>query len=406
MERAKAVARILYVQFANPAAYPPISHGANILAEAGADVRIVGTRPRIADAIRLPRNSTIRVTRIPEASGVMQKVAYACFLAAALAVAMRQRPDWIYVSDALAAPVGIVLRALTGARVVYHEHDIPTGPSTSAFARLCLAARAALVRSGDLVAVPSPGRASHLREHLSAGDVRVVMNCPRRADVREPAAPVTDTLRLAYHGTIVRERVPLALADALGMLQGRAVLTLAGYEPPGAAGWVSALTDRVSSAGARGAIRYAGVLPLRAELLQLCATADAGLALVPTNDPDPNMQSMAGASNKAFDYLASGVPVIVADRDDWRAMFVDAGYAIPVVPDDPRSIAAALEWMMDHRMELRAMGAAGRMRVERDWNYEAQFAELGATLLGGRPRTDKPRRRGAVHSRPRSETAR
>jgi hypothetical protein len=43
---------------------------------------------------------------------------------------------------------------------------------------------------------------------------------------------------------------------------------------------------------------------------------------------DLNEQAMAGASNKPFDYLACGVPLLVSDLLDWRMMFVKPGYGL------------------------------------------------------------------------------
>ena len=43
--------RILYVQFTNPAAYPPLEHSARILADAGWDVMFLGTGALGADRL-------------------------------------------------------------------------------------------------------------------------------------------------------------------------------------------------------------------------------------------------------------------------------------------------------------------------------------------------------------------
>ena len=38
--------RVLYVQYTNPGAYPPLVRGAQLLAESGAEVLMLGTRVR------------------------------------------------------------------------------------------------------------------------------------------------------------------------------------------------------------------------------------------------------------------------------------------------------------------------------------------------------------------------
>ena len=44
----------------------------------------------------------------------------------------------------------------------------------------------------------------------------------------------------------------------------------------------------------------------------------------------------------------------------------------------------ALAWCVANRRELSAMGEAGRLRVEREWNYERQFSAV-ADRLTARP---------------------
>jgi len=114
------------------------------------------------------------------------------------------------------------------------------------------------------------------------------------------------------------------------------------------------------------------------------AAFDIGLVLMPAASDGSSSQWMPGASNKPFDYLASGLAVLVADAPGWCDMFVTPGYGLACVADDPGSVAAALRWCLEHPSDMRAMGERGRRRVTDEWNYETQFApvrewlELGA----------------------------
>lgn len=53
--------RILYIQYANPAGYPPLEHGLRILADAGWEVSFLGTHALGAAALRCPPRSNIRL---------------------------------------------------------------------------------------------------------------------------------------------------------------------------------------------------------------------------------------------------------------------------------------------------------------------------------------------------------
>ena len=46
------------------------------------------------------------------------------------------------------------------------------------------------------------------------------------------------------------------------------------------------------------------------------------------------MQNMVGASNKPFDYMACGLPLLVTDLPEWTSTFVEPGYARACNPDD------------------------------------------------------------------------
>ena len=56
---------------------------------------------------------------------------------------------------------------------------------------------------------------------------------------------------------------------------------------------------------------------------------------MPRTSDDMNMLNMTGASNKAFDYMAAGLTLLVSDLPDWHAMFVAPGFGRACDPADP-----------------------------------------------------------------------
>ena len=114
----------------------------------------------------------------------------------------------------------------------------------------------------------------------------------------------------------------------------------------------------------------------RFELIELCRRCDVGLSLMPADATDANLQAMTGASNKALTILPCGLPLLVSDLPDWRAMYVEPGYGLACDPQDPQSIARSVRRFLDDRDLLRAMGEKGRQRILADWNYEEQFSKV------------------------------
>jgi hypothetical protein len=104
---------------------------------------------------------------------------------------------------------------------------------------------------------------------------------------------------------------------------------------------------------------------------------------MPLESADGNNQSMVGASNKPFDYFASGLATLVSDLSDWRQAYVEPGYGLACRPDQPESIAASLRWCLEHPDETRTMGERGRQMVLTEWNYETRFSPVLASLGAG-----------------------
>ncbi len=376
--------RVLYVQYTNPAAYPPIEHGASLLAKAGCDVVLLGTA-RPDEPLRFHADPRIAVHYLPAAApGWRQKAHYARFVAWVIDWARRWRPAWIYASDPLAAPAALALQRIAGARVVYHEHDSPDrAAATSRFMHAVLTARGALARRADLCVLPSARRAELFATDTGAPRVEVVWNCPRLSEVGEPrrAAPAGD-VRVLYHGSIVPARLPIAVIDALAEVEG-IVLGVAGYETAGFPGHVAALQARAAALGVSKRLIWLGTLPSRELLMANASTFDVGLALMPTETADLNERHMVGASNKPFDYLANGLALLVADRPEWVSTFVEPGYARPCRPESAASLASAFRWFADHPLETRVMGERGRQRIAAEWHYERTFAPVMASVTQG-----------------------
>ena len=175
---------------------------------------------------------------------------------------------------------------------------------------------------------------------------------------------------------MVPARLPLTVLDALTQLPDSVTLDVVGYVPAGAPEYLRHLQAHAAKRGVAHRLRVIGTVPTRQDLFQHARRCDVGLALMPTTSDDPNLRTMAGASNKPFDYLACGLALLVSDLPDWRTLYVDPGYGRVCRPDDPDSLAAALCWFLEHPAETRAMGERGRQRILAEWHYERQFAPV------------------------------
>jgi glycosyltransferase involved in cell wall biosynthesis len=368
------VKRILYIQYTNPAGYPPLEHSSRILADAGWQVLFLGTHALGAAALRFPAHRNIRVRYLEFCpAGWRQKLHYLYFCLWVLGWVAIWRPRWVYASDALACPAALALCCVPGLRVLYHEHDSPAGLSAGGFQRLVNWARKQLARRADCCVLPNEVRLERfMAETGTRQKAFCVWNCPSRQEVGPQHSLADGSFWLLYQGSIVPERLPLAAVDALALLPVRVKLRLIGYETVGSAGYVGELQRRARQLGVDHRLEVVSALP-RIKLLEKCRQCDAGLALMPLHANDINQRSMTGASNKVFDYMASGVPLIVSDLPDWRDAYVETGYGLACDPGDPQSITRGVRWLLDHAEDARRMGEEGRQRILKEWNYEVCF---------------------------------
>src|ERR1035437_2756982 len=225
---------ILYLQYTNPANYPPLEHSGLILSNAGWEVWFFGIQSEgESNKLIFPEPLARRQTLWDEqSSGIRQKLQYFGFTLAALWRTMLKRPAWVYCSDLMSCPAALLIGRFTRCKVLYHEHDSPNesnGESrkqkaeitkskaeilkaenrnreaenisafqnvsvsefkeVSAFQRFLLWCRRRVGREADLVVLPNEKRLELFQQATGRQKRSLcVFNCPRREEVRETKA--------------------------------------------------------------------------------------------------------------------------------------------------------------------------------------------------------------------------
>jgi glycosyltransferase involved in cell wall biosynthesis len=391
----KPTRRVLYIQFTDPAVYPPVEHSSRLLADRGWEVLILGAATRGDPLLRLPAHSRIRVRKIRMVqSGRRQKIQFILFFLTTLYWAWWWRPEWIYASDLFAGAVAWWVRRLIGVQVVYHEHDSPNLDQASTwFMRQVLAYRAKVGLEADLCVLPQQERLQRfLKTTARKKPTYCVWNCPRSDEMMDMSLDQDDRqsrkdhkLIVHYHGNIGSGLLPKELVVAASRFKGIVRIRIVGYETLGNIGYTAELIELAAKYGAAEMIEPLAARPRR-DLFRLAATAHVGLSLMPKRSENINMQHMVGASNKTFDYMASGLPLLVTNLPDWVETFVKPGYARACDPDDPDSIAAELRWYMEHPDERQEMGRRGQNKIRQTWNYQSMFSDVLAEIERGSSR--------------------
>lgn len=365
--------RILYIQYTNPAAYPPLEHSSLILAKREWDVLFLGLRLDGVENLVIPDHSNILIKLLNSSSpGWQQKLHYLRYCLWVLFNTIRWSPKWIYSSDLLSCPVALLLTFIPGINVIYHEHDSPNNSSNSIFLYVCMIFRKILARRANICILPNEERAEKFLSETNVNKDKVfcVWNCPSKEEIISNYSLRNDKkLWLHYHGSIVPTQLPTTLLNALVKLPDYVNLRIVGYETIGHKGYVNSLKENADRLGIGSRVEILGIIYARDELLNLCAQSNIGLALFTKQTRQP----MVGASNKPFEYLSCGLSLLVANLPDWEITFVKPGYAVSCDPDDPESIASAIRWFISNPEKMREMGDQGRKKNLEDWNYERQL---------------------------------
>jgi len=363
--------RVLFVQATEAGGYPPIIHASSLFASAGAQVVILNAP--VADYhLTVPVASGVRIHNIASRSShVMPKVTYLRYALAAARLAATFRPTLVYASDAMGAGPGLLAARIAKAALVYHEHDTPKAetlhPRIAQF-------RKAAAHKARFVIFPNAERARLAQTELGYrdGQLRIIWNVPRRSELPDLAVSHGAQVSVLYHGSITPERLPESVITAIA--QCGMQLRLIGYEVQGAKGYLAHLLE-IGRRFGQNVVDYLGQFS-RDRLLAEAARSDVGLALLPLDPDDINLRYMLGAANKVFDYMASGLALLVPELPDWVSSFVDTGYGRSCNPADTGSLAAELGWFAANPDSRRKMGAKGRAKIESDWNYENAFAPV------------------------------
>jgi glycosyltransferase involved in cell wall biosynthesis len=191
-----------------------------------------------------------------------------------------------------------------------------------------------------------------------------------------------------FYGSITPLRVPPSVVQGLAQVPG-VTLRLIGFETGSSVGYGERLRRDAATLGVSERLQILGAVGYHRDLFRHADECDVGLACIPTRSDDANMKAMAGASNKAFEFLARGLPLIVSPLPDWESMFVAPGYGISCEVENADSVATALRWYLGDPARRQSMGERGRQRVLAEWNYETQFAPVRRLMVSSGDRSPR-----------------
>lgn len=262
-----------------------------------------------------------------------------------------------------------LLPRLFGAKLVLdirdlspHLWDARFGDTRSARAvdeMLRVVERLACKVSDTVVTVHEPYRQELARHGVDAAKVEVVMNTPDDRLI----APIADTIErrggkasftVAYHGTITSWYGIDILVRAVAEAQGAGLDITASILGEGDA--LTEVRKLASDVGVADRIAFSGRYVPIEQALRAVAEVDCGVIPNP-----PSELNRFILSNKLFEYVALGVPVVVARLETISAYFSDDEVTF-FKAGDAASLAAALVWVAAHPDETAAKALRAKTR--------------------------------------------
>lgn len=275
--------------------------------------------------------------------------------------ALRQGGDIYQLHHPDQIPAGLLLK-LRGKKVIYDTHEAYRDKVLSMrwiparFRRLASAAfglyERLTSRAWDHIVVAD----RYSARAFPGLPVSVVPNYPVLLPVQPNAHKRNENPVLTYAGGLSEERGLLAMLEVARLLRPRNVeLRLLG--------WCCFPEDETRLVGEN--VRYLGKQSLPNMYQQLC-TADIGLLLL---QPLPAYDYAGENTNKLFEYMWCGLPVVASDFPNLRRIVDSAQCGICVDPRSPKDISAAIVSLLDRPELCRQMGLNGRAAVARLYNW-------------------------------------
>ncbi|MFB0562299.1 MAG: glycosyltransferase family 4 protein [Candidatus Lokiarchaeia archaeon] len=288
-------------------------------------------------------------------------------------VAVKRNADIYYLHDPELVPVGILLK-FHSKRVVYDVHeDSPAAVLSKLWIypwlRYIVAKSVAFVEKigmmffdGIVTATPV------IAERFPTSKTITVQNFPILNElVLDNPTPYKERKQIvAYVGNISELRGAKTMVEAVGLLPEHlgAQLWLAGVFSP------ANLGNELKYLCGWKRVEFRG-WQSRKDLAVMLAQVRIGLVLF---HKEPNY--VPAYPTKLFEYMSAGIPVIASDFPIWREIVEGVGCGMLVDPSNPKAIAGAIQWLLEHPEEAEAMGGRGQAAVREWYNWDNESKKL------------------------------
>lgn len=369
--------------YANPDYYPPTVNAIHLLAK-HFDVVLIGRNQEPPDC-EYPSNVTVH--RLGKYTSLQERVQastraklweYINFVTQSRH--LLKDVSLIYAYDAFAYTAAYLCKIVQpqSAPLIYQNHEIVEHlPPLSSLSGWVHRAERSWIHKSDIVVFPDKDRAiffqkaTHLRKQII-----IVPNFPLKSflGIQEDWDSLIQkrwkSITLFYRGSISDTSAMREIITAASLLEEKVNVKFVGFLKDSNG---KELDHWVNHLNMSKYFSYLGTLPYK-DLNQPTLLATIGFALYKSTSFD--RVACVTACNKIYEYAACGVPVIVSDFPTYREYLSGESWVHFADPDNPQSIASAVQNILSDFESYKAMCLAARQAFEEKFNYEAVFDPL------------------------------
>ncbi len=262
---------------------------------------------------------------------------------------LRTRARVYHAHNIHTGPVAWLASRIHKAKLVYDAHELygeigETAPLEGRLPALgSLLVERFMVRHADAVVTTNESRATVLQERHGVEDIEVVGNVSKIVEEVVPLNPgyPPDRNILLYQGGIYAEsRAFLETVQALRLLDDTDLVVIGFGRPRD----IELVQEWAEAAGVGERVHFLGPRGFD-ELVGTAAAATVGLVPIkPTN-----LNHFLGDTNKLFEYLMAGLPVVASDLPEIRRVVTSGDPPVGELfePNSPESIASAVRRIVD-----------------------------------------------------------
>lgn len=379
--------RINIIIYGNPDHYPPTYNAVKILSKSYDVTIICRNVGHCGVGVKYPENvRVLRLGKYCEFDELVRKSRlenikeFLIFVWKSCQFIRKKSNSLTFAYDAYGFVAGLIASKLGGKKpLLYQNHDLMEVDNALSLAKIVKAFELRFAKYADLIIFPESSRAKKFKSDAKLEtDPILVRNAPllMKESVKSKLADSLEALGFDRNEPVVFYQGAIGPSHAIEEIitsieyWKKGVLVLIGYCSPTYKIRMLAVAkdNHVASR-----VCFLPMVPYT-ELFSYTSGATIGLALYQASDV--NTGSFGGASNKIFEYLANGVPVIMSRTDSTQKILDNSKWGKLVDPDSPEEIAVAVnDWLVDSE----AYSAACREAISAHrncYNYENEFSPI------------------------------